>query len=316
MSSYYFDNLQLLSLFVNFNITYGGKAFILTHTTSQYFFNPLSGKDCCRSIAKSLCAYRILLNFSPPHSCSKVSAGRPLLPHQVSCYVHALPAFLLHISSLLQFHSTFPAAIRTPTGLAGECGQIWCCRKGHLILSSWDVCPTVLPHVKPGANLKQVKSGQDHTNHWGIPLKCNNFDHLGETHQWLHPAEPKEMKSIFLTSLFFFYNSLLLVVLEVSISCVWVQRAPQAPALPPQLLSCMLGAQQWVCNCWGKSAFKCKERDLRTGGKMSRDKAETVSKRWNIHLRENLKADHYPKKILAVSNSLWCRRNIYPAAFR
>lgn len=29
---------------------------------------------------------------------------------------------------------------------------------------------------------------------------------------------------------------------------------------------------------------------------MSRDKAETVSKRWNIHLRENLKADHYPKK--------------------
>jgi len=29
---------------------------------------------------------------------------------------------------------------------------------------------------------------------------------------------------------------------------------------------------------------------------MSREKAETVSKRWNIHLRENLKADHYPKK--------------------
>lgn len=28
---------------------------------------------------------------------------------------------------------------------------------------------------------------------------------------------------------------------------------------------------------------------------MSRDKAETVSKRWNIHLKENLKADHYPK---------------------
>lgn len=28
---------------------------------------------------------------------------------------------------------------------------------------------------------------------------------------------------------------------------------------------------------------------------MSRDKAETVPKRWNIHLRENLKADHYPK---------------------
>lgn len=28
---------------------------------------------------------------------------------------------------------------------------------------------------------------------------------------------------------------------------------------------------------------------------MSRDKAETVPKRWNIHLRENLKAHHYPK---------------------
>lgn len=45
----------------------------------------------------------------------------------------------------------------------------------------------------------------------------------------------------------------------------------------------------------GKEHFKGKEGDLRTGGKMSRDKAETVSKRWNIHLRENLKADHYPK---------------------
>lgn len=29
---------------------------------------------------------------------------------------------------------------------------------------------------------------------------------------------------------------------------------------------------------------------------MSRDKAETVPKRWNIHLRENLKADYYPPK--------------------
>lgn len=28
---------------------------------------------------------------------------------------------------------------------------------------------------------------------------------------------------------------------------------------------------------------------------MSRDKAETVSERWNTHLGENLKADHYPK---------------------
>lgn len=28
---------------------------------------------------------------------------------------------------------------------------------------------------------------------------------------------------------------------------------------------------------------------------MSKDKAETVSKRWNTHLGENLKADHYPQ---------------------